>query len=42
MMPTSIYVFYYFQSPDSVFIMTNMWITNQTQSYCGDVSIVYM
>ena len=38
MMPTSIYVFYYFQSPNSVFIMTNMWITNQTQGLCNDVS----
>ena len=38
MMPPSIYVFHYFQSPNSVFIMTNMWITNQTQGLCPDVS----
>ncbi|XP_065891138.1 P2X purinoceptor 4-like [Dysidea avara] len=27
------------QSPNSVFIMTNMWITNQTQGVCVDKSV---
>ena len=42
MMCCMVTVFCCVQSPNSVFIMTNMWVTNQTQGMCPDVSASYV